>query len=373
MKNKTIGLLFLLMASVWVQGQDSLEIKDEKMQWFKDAKLGIFIHWGLYAVNGIDESWSFYNGYISHKDYLKQTKGFTAKNYNPEAWAELIKNSGAKYSVITSKHHDGFALWDTKFGNLNALKSSAAKSDVLSPLVKALRKKGLKVGIYYSLPDWSYDDYTNFTKDSVRYKVGEEPERWQKFLKLYQGQLKEIAENYNPDLYWFDGDWEHSSEEWEAPKVRQMLLDKNPNTILNSRIKGQGDYETTEQGMPITRPENPYWELCITMNNSWGYQKNDHDYKTTDQIIGIFADVIGNGGNLLLDIGPKGDGTIPEEQVEILKGLGEWTHKHKEAIYGTIAGIPKEHFYGPSTLSKDKKHSTCSSWEMRTGKSYSGD
>lgn len=337
-----------------VSAQDK-HTESSKMQWFKDAKLGIFIHWGLYAVNGIDESWSFFNGYISHPDYLKQTKGFTAKKYDPEQWVRLIKNSGARYSVITSKHHDGFALWDTEFGSFNAVKGSAAKKDVLTPFVNELRKNDLKVGIYYSLPDWSYRDYTHFTRDSLRYNIKEEPKRWERFLNYYQGQLKELSDTYNPDLYWFDGDWEHNSEEWQAPKVRKMLLDRNPNTILNSRLREEGDYATPEQGMPITRPESKYWELCITMNNSWGFQKNDHDYKTTDQIIGIFSDVIGNGGNMLLDIGPKADGTIPQEQVKILEGLGRWTNKHKKAIYGTVAGIPKEHFYGATTLSKDRK------------------
>ena len=192
-------------------------------------------------------------------------------------------------------------------------------------------------------------------RDSVRYQIKSEPKRWNTFLKYYQGQLKEIADLYNPDLYWFDGDWEHSSEEWEAPKVRSMLFAKNPNTILNSRLKEHGDYATPEQGMPITRPKDKYWELCMTMNNSWGFQKNDHDYKTPDQVIGIFADVISNGGNLLLDIGPKADGTIPKEQTNILNELGDWTTKHKEAIYESKAGIPKEHFYGPTTLSKDRK------------------
>ncbi|SDM19727.1 alpha-L-fucosidase [Kriegella aquimaris] len=354
MKKLLLPFFLIVFLNVKAQSEDESQKENQKMEWFKDAKLGIFIHWGLYSVDGIDESWSFYNGYISHKDYLDQTKGFTAKKYNPAAWAQLIKNSGAKYSVITAKHHDGFALWNTKFGNLNAVKGSVAKKDLLTPFVKALRENGLKVGIYFSLPDWSYNDYTHFTRDSVRYTISEAPKRWQKYLNYYQGQLKELADNYNPDLYWFDGDWEHSSEEWQAPKVRQMLHDKNPNTILNSRLKDEGDYATPEQGMPITRPKNPYWELCMTMNDSWGFQKNDHTYKTTDQVIGIFADVIGNGGNLLLDIGPKADGTIPEEQEEILKGLGRWTNKHKEAIYGTEAGIPKEHFYGPTTLSKDK-------------------
>lgn len=353
--NKLISAVLLLaITATFAQEKDSVQLKEEKMQWFKDAKLGIFIHWGLYSVNGIDESWSFYNGYISHKDYLKQTKGFTAKKYDPAAWVKLIKESGAKYSVITSKHHEGLALWNTKFGDFNTVKSTAAKRDVLTPFVSELRKNDLKVGIYYSLPDWSYNDYTHFTRDSIRYNAADQPERWNKFLKYYQGQLKELSDNYNPDLYWFDGDWEHNSQEWQADKVRQMLLDRNPNTILNSRLRGKGDYATPEQGMPITRPENEYWELCLTMNDSWGYQKNDHNYKTTDQIIGIFADVIGNGGNLLLDIGPKADGSIPEEQVAILEGLGRWTNKHKEAIYGTRSGIPKEHFYGATTLSKDQ-------------------
>jgi len=353
---KKYVLIILVFSTCVSNGQeiDSIQERQEKMQWFKDAKLGVFIHWGLYSVNGIDESWSFYNGYISHPNYLKQTNGFTAKNYDPKVWVELIKESGAKYSVITSKHHDGFALWNTKFGRLNSILGSASKQDVLTPFVKELRNNKLKVGIYYSLPDWSYKDYTHFTRDSIRYKASEEPKRWEKFLKYYEGQLKELSDNYNPDLYWFDGDWEHNSEEWQAPKVKQMLLDRNPKTIFNSRLRGHGDYATPEQGMPITRPTNKYWELCMTMNDSWGYQKNDHNYKTTDQVIGIFADVIGNGGNLLLDIGPRGDGSIPEEQVEVLKGLGRWTNKHKEAIYGTVAGIPKEHFYGPTTLSKDK-------------------
>tara|TARA_B100001146_G_C16195627_1_gene441506 strand:- start:525 stop:1871 length:1347 start_codon:yes stop_codon:yes gene_type:complete len=347
--------IMVLFACRSAYGQDSIADKNTKMQWFKDAKLGIFIHWGLYSVNGIDESWSFYNGYISHNDYVKQTKGFAAKNYHPEEWVELIKNSGAKYTVITSKHHEGFALWNSKYGDFNSVESAAAKKDVLTPFVEEVRKEGLKLGIYYSLPDWSYADYTHFTRDSIRYKANEQPKRWNKFLNLYQGQLKELSDNYNPDLYWFDGDWEHSSEEWQVPKVKSMLLERNPNAIINSRLKEDGDYDTPEQGMPITRPTNPYWELCMTMNNSWGYQKNDHDYKTTDQIIGIFTDVISNGGNLLLDIGPKGDGTIPQEQVEILEGLGRWTHKHKEAIYETVAGIQKEHFYGATTLSKDRR------------------
>ncbi|MCF8298025.1 MAG: alpha-L-fucosidase [Saprospiraceae bacterium] len=349
-------LFFLLIIPFLVQSQNFNEtdsiVYHNKMQWFKDAKLGIFIHWGIYAVNGVSESWSFYNGHISHKDYLKQTDGFTAKNYNPEYWAKLIKESGAKYSVITSKHHDGFALWDTKFGSLNSI-NSAAKKDVLSPFITALRKNNLKVGLYYSLPDWSYSDYTDFTRKVKRYKIADEPERWNKFLNYYQGQLKELRDIYNPDLWWFDGDWEHNAKEWEIEKTKSILTENSPNVIFNSRLQGNGDYKTPEIGIPVVRPNWEYWELCMTMNTSWGYQPKDTFYKSPQQVIDIFVDCISKGGNLLLDIGPKADGTIPAEQVNILKELGKWTSKHGEAIYSTEKGIPYDHFYGPSTLSKD--------------------
>ena len=349
---KTITFFcFIIYLNLYAQERDSLY--SIKMEWFKNAKFGIFIHWGIYAVNGIDESWSFFNGHISHEDYLKQVDGFTAKNYDPQYWAKLIKESGAQYSVITARHHDGFSLWDTKYGNLNAVKNAAVHKDVLSPFVNALRKNNIKVGLYYSLSDWSNNDYTNFTRKINRYEISKDPERWKRYLNYFQGQLTELAYKFNPDLWWFDGDWEHSAEEWQADKVRSMLLEKNPYAIINSRLQGRGDYETPEQGPPVIRPKAKYWELCYTMNDSWGYQPNDTNYKSPQQILDIFVDCINKGGNLLLDIGPKADGTIPEEQVYILKELGEWTTKHKEAIYNSQAGIPYDYFYGPTTLSKD--------------------
>ena len=154
-------------------------------------------------------------------------------------------------------------------------------------------------------------------------------------------------------MFWFDGDWEHSAKEWEAEKVRNMILAHNPQAIINGRLQGYGDYETPEQNFPVTRPKMPYWELCMTMNNSWGYQGRDTNYKTPYEIISIFSDCISMGGNMLLDIGPKADGTIPDEQVKILKELGRWTKKHDEAIFGSLPGLSQGHFYGPTTLSKD--------------------
>ncbi len=325
----------------------------QKMEWFKEAKLGIFIHWGIYAVNGISESWAFYNRYISHEDYLKQTAGFTATNYDPDYWARMIKESGAKYSVITTKHHDGFALWDTEYGDLNSLKSSPSKRDLITPFVEALRKNDLKVGLYYSLPDWSYKDYTHHTNNFQRYKIQDDPDRWDRFQSYNFGQLEELKNNFSPDLWWFDGDWEHSAEEWNVKKIKSLLTHKQTGVIFNSRLNEQGDYATPEIGLPIHKPEADYWELCMTMNDSWGFQHNDKKYKSPQQVLDIFVDVLSKGGNLLLDIGPKADGTIPKEQENILKELGKWTSKHSEAIYQVEAGIPYECFMGPTALSQD--------------------
>ncbi len=323
-----------------------------RMQWFEDAKLGIFIHWGIYAAHGTSESWSFFNGQTSWPEYMSQKQDFTARRYDPQAWADLIKRSGARYAVLTSRHHDGVALWDSKQG-LNVVKDTPAQRDLIAPFATALRKDGLKVGLYYSLPDWSYSDYDVHTRKEKRYDIREEPARWQRYLDYYQGQVDDLASRYDPDLWWFDGDWEHSAQEWQADKVRKEILAHNPGAIINSRLPGNGDYGTPEQGVPILRPTDRYWELCLTMNMSWGYQPTDNAYKTPGQLIRIFTDTLAMGGNLLLDIGPKEDGSLDQRQVRILEEFGRWTGKHAPAIYGTRAGIPFDYFHGPSTLSAD--------------------
>lgn len=324
---------------------------DDRMKWFADAKLGIFIHWGIYAVNGIDESWAFYNELIGYDDYMKQLQGFTASAYDPDRWVRLIKESGARYAVITSKHHDGVALWDTRMSRLNTVDTTPAGRDLIKPFVKSLRRNGLKVGLYYSLLDWSHPDYPNQTKTIKRYT--DDADRWQRFMQFNLGQMEELQKEFRPDLWWFDGDWEQSAEKWGSEGIRKTILDRNPDAVINSRLAGYGDYGTPEQGLPTRRPKEKYWELCMTINDSWGYQGNDRNYKSPSQVIRIFAECIGMGGNLLLDIGPKADGTIPPEQEEVLRELGRWTAKHRQAIYGSKAGLPDGCFAGPSTMSAD--------------------
>ncbi len=328
--------------------------KAARMQWFADAKFGIFIHWGIYAVDGITESWSFFDGYVSYADYMKQAKGFTASHYDPQAWADLIKASGAKYAVLTSKHHDGMALWDTRQG-LNVVKDTPAHRDLVAPFVKALREDGLKVGLYFSLIDWSSPLYPAFTQAHPRYAIKDDPARWQRFVTYYQDQVHDLTRRFHPDLYWFDGGWEHSAEEWHAEALHDWIRAHNPDAIINGRLPGFGDYGTPEQGVPITRPTDKYWELCLTMNNSWGWQPNDDHFKTPHEIIRILSGTLDMGGNLLLDIGPRADGTIPKIEADTLRQVGRWVHKNQEAIYASQAGIPHDYYLGDSTLSKDGK------------------
>ncbi|WP_140939471.1 alpha-L-fucosidase [Sphingobacterium lumbrici] len=345
--------LLVISTGLNLQAQHNSE---KKMEWFEDAKLGIFIHWGIYSVDGISESWAFFNNYTSHANYMKQLGGFTASNYKPEEWIDLIQQSGARYTVITTKHHDGVSLWDSKAQRaITTVKDAAAKKDVLTPFISALKKTDLKTGLYYSLPDWSHPWYDINTRTKKRYDLQDEPKRWADFVEYYQSQLKELSTKYNPDLIWFDGDWEHNSEQWKAPQTLSLLKSYNPDIIINSRLNHLGDYETPEQGVPITRPKNRYWELCYTMNDSWGYQPFDTHYKTPNMIVRTLVECISMGGNLLLDIGPKEDGTIPEPQIAILKELGRWTAKHQEAVYGTREGLTASFLKDKSAFSKDGK------------------
>lgn len=337
-------------------------------QWFEQAKLGIFIHYGIYAVNGIAESWSFYNGKISYEDYMKQLDGFYADQFDASYWADLIERSGARYAVLTTKHHDGVALFDTEYSDLSVVERTPAKRDIVKEYAEAITKRGIHLGMYYSLVDWSHPDYASVYEGGVvpenLSEVNpftspvdgiQDEERWGNFLEFNNNQLKEILTNYGKvDLLWFDGDWERSAVQWGLPKFKEYLKSFNPDLIINGRLQGYGDYRTPEQGIPITRPEGR-WEFCTTINSSWGYQPEDHKYKSVYQIIRMFCDCISMGGNLLLDIGPRQDGTVDSRQEGVLIELGNWIKEHHEAVFDTTEGIMTRYYSGGSTLSLDKK------------------
>ncbi|EAQ99989.1 alpha-L-fucosidase [Maribacter sp. HTCC2170] len=353
------SLLFCFSLFMFGVAMAQTNENNQRLDWFEDAKLGVFIHWGYYGVNGITESWSLYHKRIAYDDYMAQGKKFTAANYDPNKWAQLFKKIGADYVVMTTKHHDGVALWDTKLSHLNVLDKTPAKRDLVAPYVDALRANGLKVGLYYSLCDWSHPDYDVVfprpnTKKNYPQKGQKKMDAWERFVLFNQGQMRELSSQFNPDLYWFDGDWEKSAEQWRSKALKDSLLKWNPNVIVNSRLNQYGDYKTPEQGVPVVRPEGP-WEFCMTMNDNWGYYPSDTNYKPISQIVRTFVEVISKGGNMLLNIGPKPDGTIAAEQLERLETLGTWINKHKTAVKETTAGLPYGHFFGPTLLSKDKK------------------
>ncbi|MEW1777848.1 alpha-L-fucosidase [Streptomyces sp. NPDC086777] len=327
--------------------------------WFTDAKLGIFVHWGIYAVDGVQESWSFYDDVVPHDRYMSQLGRFTGAKYDPKAWADLFARAGARYAVLTSRHHDGVALWDTAYGDLSLGR------DYLGPYAEALREHGLKVGLYYSHSDWNHPDYASTRKpgrppelEDNRYSEvaaeDEDLDAWERFIAYRDGQIRELASRFRPDLLWFDGEWDRSEEQWRIPELAALIRSYVPHVVFNARMLGEGDYATPEQGAPVVPPDGP-WELCLTINDSWGFQHHDHNHKSLAQLIRYFTETIGGGGNLLLDVGPMEDGTIPQPQAERLEGLGEWIRRHAEAVYGTGRGLPAGHHYGPSTLSADRR------------------
>lgn len=329
--------------------------------WFPEAKLGIFIHWGIYAVNGTLESWEFFNGHSTYEEYFAQASGFTASKYDAEDWAALFKASGAQYAVLTTKHHDGVALWDTQAGSISTVKSTPAGRDLITPYVEALRHHGLRVGFYFSHLDWSHPDYASIGSDDpaanrFAYRQGPtDEEGWERFLSFHRAQLQELCTQFGPvDLLWFDGDWERDAETWRMKELRDQLHAWQPNAVINSRMQGYGDYATPEQGMPVVPPEGP-WEFCVTHNDNWGWRFSDTNWKSPQYVLRMFLETIGMGGNLLFDIGPMEDGSIPPESREALLFLGDWISRHAEAVYGSRAGVPTNCFYGPSTRSQDGK------------------
>lgn len=337
--------------------------------WFLDAKLGIFVHYGIYAVDGVAESWSFFTGRVPKEAYYAQAERFTAANYDPAAWADLFVRAGAKYAVLTTKHHDGIALWDSAANPNSVVQRTPAARDLIRPYVEAMRSRGLKIGFYYSHLDWSHPDYATLRPVGNAYvregydplglafaPPGEEdPERWANFLRFHRAELEELSTRFGPiDLFWFDGEWERRAEDYDMAGLRRELEARQPYAIFNARLLGHGDYATPEQGVPITPPDGP-WEFCVTLNDSWGFQHRDHNWKSVDQVVRMFAETIGMGGNMLLDVGPREDGTIPEEAASRLAALGDWIGAHEAAVYGTRAGLPAGLFYGASTLSSDRR------------------
>ena len=343
-------------------------------EWYGQAKLGIFLHWGIYAVNSTSESWAFYLGECSWDDYYRQAAGFTASAYDPDAWAALFAEAGARYAVLTTKHHDGVALWDTQVAypdgsTYSTVTATPAGRDLVTPYVEALRRAGINVGLYFSHLDWHHPEYPTIRPPADAFHPGmledrenrysyppeghEDYAAWDRFRVFHRAQLGELCA-YDPDILWFDGAWERTPEQWHMAEVAQFLADRAPKAVLNGRMGGYGDFATQEQALLATPPAGP-WELCVTVNDSWGYKAHDSKFKSVRQLVQLFVEVFAGGGNLLLDVGPKEDGTIPEESASRLRELGAWIRRNEEAVYETERGLGFGYFDGPTALSRDRK------------------
>ncbi len=347
-------------------------------KWFTDGKLGVFIHWGSYAVGRRGgESWPIVNAQVSHNDYLAEMAGFTARDYDPAAWAQLFQRAGARYAVLTTKHHDGVALWPTQQDGPSLAKQEGV-GDLVGPYVEAMRAAGLKVGLYFSHTDWTNLDHFSVITGKTREELlelrnvptnyrgiwtehqrtvdlsdsAEHRAKWERFLDFHRAQLNEILRDYgNIDLLWFDVMLQRAGYDYRCPELRDFIHDICPRTIVNSRLSGYGDYETPEQFIPV-HPPGGAWELCVTTNNTWSYTGSEKAYKSPYEIITMFCECLGMGGNMLLNVGPDEHGVIPARQVELLEALGRWVHKHAEAVYGTTRGLPHGYAYHFSSLNK---------------------
>lgn len=346
--------------------------------WFTDAKLGIFIHWGIYSVRGIGgESWPIVNGLIGYDDYLTQMESFTASRYDPDAWADLFAESGARYAVLTAKHHDGVALWPSAFSP-NTPAAHPQAGDLVGRYVDALRRKDLKVGLYFSHTDWFNLDHLSvltgkpadellrlraevanyfkiWVEDQKAFQRGDMPGyrvAWDRFLAFHHDQLDELLRRYAPvDLLWFDCMFGRDGFTYDTAAIREHIRSICPRTVINSRLGKDGDYQTPEQALPVRPPPGP-WEFCMTAGISWSFTGLEAPCKSPFEIITIFCECLGMGGNLLLNIGPDPEGVIPPAQVDLLKTLGAWIRKHAEAVHGTVRGLPAGYAYHFSALNK---------------------
>lgn len=330
-----------------------------RCDWFTEARFGMFLHWGLYAIPGRGE-WVMQSEEIPVKKYEQYFRQFNPVHYDPRRWARLAKEAGMKYIILTTKHHDGFCLFDSKLTRYTAVHTKARR-DLIRDYVDAVRAEGLKVGLYYSLLDWHHPHYTIDVVHSQRNDAKARCEKriWSKYQTYLHGQVCELLRNYGPiDVLWCDFSYgDKDAKAWRAVELLGEIFKLQPNIIVNNRLGVTGDIDTPEQCIPKTIPElngrRLVWESCLTFNDHWGYAPDDHNYKSATQAIRILVDCVSKNGNLLLNVGPQPDGRIPEESVCRLKDMGRWMRTNGESVYGCVDGPTGDLPYGRTTRKGD--------------------
>lgn len=328
--------------------------------WFTEAGLGIFIHFGHAAHRGWELSWQMTGGVVGQfprrapvacEEYFANAPEFNPTGFDADAWADAIADSGARYAVFTTKHHDGFAMYDTAQNDYSVVRTSPFGRDATAELVAALRARGIRIGLYFSIVDWHHPEYPTMADATTTkpYEVGSyvrtPPEQWARYRRFLLDQLTELLTRYGTiDVLWLDGEFEHTLEEWDFAGIREHVRRLQPECLVNDRCVGHGDFATPEQQLPETAPDVP-WEICLTMNDSWGWTADDHRWKSAPQLVSILAQTLAAGGNLLLNVGPQGDGAFPVESVERLRVIGAWMRANAGAVRGIES--PPEHVRSP--------------------------
>jgi len=325
--------------------EESPEAFAKRTQWWREARFGMFIHWGVYAVpadatdingNRAGAEWYQYNKRMQVSDYEKFAPRFNPTRFDAKAWVKAAKDAGMKYIVITSKHHDGFAMYDSKVSDYNIVKGTPFGRDPLKELAGECRKQGIRLCFYHSIMDWHHPDYLPRREWEKETRPAGDASL-DRYLDYMKSQIREILTGYGPiGILWFDGQWEHSAEELRAAEVTAFIRGLQPGILINDRIQRPEDYATPEQYIPgSAMGQGRLWETCMTMNDTWGYARNDHNWKSTNQLIRNLCDIASKGGNFLLNVGPTETGEFTPETVERLAGIGRWMEANGEAVYGT--------------------------------------
>lgn len=295
---------------------------ERRIQWWREAKFGMFIHWGVYSLLGRD-AWAMGDEDIPVREYEAYARQFQPRPNAARTWARLARESGMKYMVMTTKHHEGFCLFDSKLTDYCAPRQGPGR-DLVREYVDAARAEGLRVGFYYSLMDWHHPDWLRVKDDAAAR---------QRFVDYTHGQIRELLTNYGKiDILWYDMAVPLDGAGWQSEKMNRMVLELQPDIIVNNRNRLAGDFSTPEE---TTQAAKGDWESCMTMNDSWGYCAGDQTWKSPQRIVRDLVECARDGGNYLLNIGPKADGSVPEPSVRLLNAVGKWIEKNGAAIYGT--------------------------------------
>lgn len=352
-----LALAALSAASPPALPAETPQQKAARMRWWTDARFGMFIHWGLYAVPAGEwkerrdlSEWFMDQTGMPRGEYEAFAKAFNPTHYDPEEWVRIAKNAGMRYIVITAKHHEGFAMWDTQGTDYNIARRTPYGRGVLAPLAAAAHRAGLHFGTYYSIMDW-HDASQSPAEPGKHYNPTRmDPNRKPAYIAEMKTELKELIRETHTEVLWFDGEWMNWWTDADGRELYAFLRRLDPQLIINSRIgrtrgehgvsrgEGVGDFGTPEQEIPPQGyPAGVYWESCMTLNDHWGYNKYDDHWKSPATVIHNLVDIASKGGNYLLNVGPTAEGLIPAEAVTVLAEVGRWMSLNADSIRGTVA------------------------------------